>query len=232
MGSNYSQVNFIETQHLVYVDAFWVDKLEISNGQYRSCVNSGTCTPPNSINSATRNFYYSNPEYDRYPVIYVSWQQVVNYCEWAGKRLLTEAEWEKAARGGLYLDGDRLQKRANPILMRVYPWGNDFDKTKVNSAENGLGDTVAVGSNLAGASPYGVLDLAGNVWEWLFDSWSEGYYSNSPSRNPKGPPDNGGHVVRGGTWSDTALSVRVSLRNFAWYTLQAHNLGARCAMTP
>jgi len=160
--------------HTVYLDAFWIDQTEVTNGQYALCVADGACQEPHSSASKTRISYYGNPEFKDYPVTYVDWYMAEAYCAWAGRRLPSEAEWEKTARG---------------TDERLYPWGDEIDSTLANyggySRENS--DTTAVGSYPNGASPYGALDMAGNVWEWVADVYDFTYYSNSPTENPLGP---------------------------------------------
>ena len=138
--------------HKVVLDAFWIDQTEVTNKMYALCVQTSVCTPPSSTNSSTRPSYYENPEFEDYPVIYVDWYKAKTYCEWAGRRLPTEAEWEKAARG---TDG------------RNYPWGKDAPNKMLLNYNGNVGDTTEIGKYPAGASIYGALDMAGNAWEWV-----------------------------------------------------------------
>ncbi len=185
-------------QRSIFLDSYWIDKTEVTNIMYHQCVLSGSCSRPIYSRSFTRSNYFENPEFDNYPVIFVEWEQAQQYCTWAGRRLPTEAEWEKAARGP---DG------------WIYPWGNNRETCQLanyweyNREEKGnyifdenIGcakDTIKVGSMPEGMSFYGVQDLAGNVSEWVSDWYEEKYFSKMPSKNPEGPPDGTRRVIRG-----------------------------------
>jgi formylglycine-generating enzyme required for sulfatase activity len=201
--------------HTVTLDAFWVDQTEVTNKMYALCVGAGECPPPSSTKSYTLDSYYGNAQYDNYPVIYVSWNNAKAYCEWAGRRLPTEAEWEKAARG---TDG------------RIYPWGDAAPESTMLNFN--VGDTTEVGKYPNGASPYGALDMAGNVWEWVNDWYGESYYSNSPSENPQGPDSGQFRALRGGSWNYYDRLVRAASRD--WFAPDDfnNNFGFRCARSP
>jgi eukaryotic-like serine/threonine-protein kinase len=173
--------------HKVFLDEFWIDQTEVTNGMYAKCVSEGACKPPIRSSSSFRDSYFDNPKFVDYPVIYVSWEAAKGYCAWAGGKLPSEAEWEKAARG---------------TDERTYPWGNETPTCELANYSGCQIDTVAVGSYPDAASPYGVLDMAGNVWEFVSDWYGELYYSQSPASNPPGPASgDGGYVVlRGGSW--------------------------------
>ncbi len=210
--------------HTVYLDAFWIDQTEVTNSRYAKCVATGRCGLPFTSSSYTRESYYGNVEFDDYPVINVNWYNADLYCEWAGRRLPTEAEWEKAA------GWDDVKQR-----MYVYPWGNSINCTLANfgnSKDDGcIGDTTKVGSYLDGSSPFGGLDMAGNVLEWVNDWFDEYYYSISPSSNPLGPDSGQYRVYRGGSWDYQSSGLRVSWRGF-WDPSSAwSNDGIRCAMS-
>jgi formylglycine-generating enzyme required for sulfatase activity len=173
-------------------------------------VKARTCTPPHQYRSATRQRYYDDSAYANYPVVNVDWYQAWTFCQWEGKRLPTEAEWEKAARGS--------------SDIRIFPWGNSpINCTMANykSWTRGpcVGDTTEVGRYVADTSVYGVKDMTGNVWEWVADWYDRYYYQYSPYSNPTGPgwpsdyPDcRNCRVVRGGAWDWWDRYNRVSYR--------------------
>ncbi len=207
-----------QPQHTVYLDAFFIDKNEVTNAQYGDCVAAGKCSPHRESKSPTRATYYGNEQFNSYPVIYVLWQDAKAYCEWAGKRLPTEAEWEKAASW----DDTRKEKR-------IFPWGNEWDTKKAKSLESPPKDTVAVGSYPLGESPYHAMDMAGNVFEWVWDWWDgdEGtYYGNSPRDNPMGAASGISHVLRGGAYDRWPSALRTTQR-YGYYN--AATSGFRCA---
>ena len=189
--------------HTVSLGAFWVDQLEVTNAMYMLCVQAAGCEPPMDWSSNVRPSYFNDVEFKDYPVVHVTWQQAETYCKWAGRRLPTEAEWERAARGDDF---------------RNYPWGDAPASGEYANFNYLVGETSRVGSYLAGASPYGALDMAGNVWEWVADLYEVEYYKNSPEHKPPGPDFNSTNlrVIRGGSYQDAAVDLRVSKRGGAY----------------
>jgi formylglycine-generating enzyme required for sulfatase activity len=196
--------------HTVNLDAFWIDSYEVTNALYHKCVESAACQPPQNTSGGD----YDDPAHGNFPVVQVIWADADQYCHWAGKRLPTEAEWEKAARG---------------TDARIYPWGNTFDPALVNSAYNTNLKTTAVGSFPGGASPYGTMDMAGNVWEWVADWYDDHYYAQSPHDNPIGPITGTYKVARGGGYGGTEAVMRTSQRRTLYPDDYGGYLGFRCA---
>ncbi len=209
----------------VYLDEFWVDKYEVTNAQFAHFLNEEGNQEEDDvtwikIGGDGSNIIYAGGQYrprsgyENYPVTYVSWYGAQSYCQWAGKRLPTEAEWEKAARG---TDG------------RLWPWGNDWGEDKANCRDAGPGHATAVGSYPDGASPYGCMDMAGNVWEWVADRYQRDYYQAAPNRNPRGPNQGVSRVVRGGSWALPRGLARCTARFELLPWVRRDDLGFRCA---
>jgi formylglycine-generating enzyme required for sulfatase activity len=192
--------------HTVYLNEYWIDQHEVTNEQYTYCVAAGVCTEPHNRWSSLRDDYYGNIQYDNYPVMNVSWYQANDYCEWVGGRLPTEAEWEKAARG---TNGG------------LHPWGNQTPNANLYNIEQGTYDTTEVCHYTAGNSPYGICDMAGNVWEWVNDRYNANYYACSPISNPQGAEGGYQRVCKGGVRSSERSNLGPDDWNF--------NLGFRCA---
>jgi formylglycine-generating enzyme required for sulfatase activity len=210
-----------QLQRTVRLDAFRIDAVEVTNARYEKCVAAGVCTEPHDTASYTRPAYYGDPAYADYPVIAVDWTQAAAYCAWAGKRLPTEAEWEKAARGA---DGS------------IHPWGSapaSCERANFGAADGAgcIGDTAPVGSLSAGASPYGALDMAGNVQEWVSDWYQDDYYLSAPDDNPPGPAMGTHRVLRGGSWYDLPEAIRATARQAGSPTGWDYWYGFRCART-
>ena len=203
--------------HKIYLDAFWIDKTEVKNGMYDKCVQAGMCNAPASIGSAKREYYYGNPEFYDYPVIFILWNDAYAYCAWVNRRLPTEAEWEKAARG---IDG------------RPYTWGIASPSNSLLNYNSVIGDTTEVGKYPDGLSPYGALDMAGNVWEWVADWYDPSYYSVSPFSNPLGPNLGEYHVLRGGSWFSLEYNIRSTVREHSEPGFRQDLIGFRCANSP
>jgi len=194
--------------HQVILDAYWIDRSEVTNAMYAKCVAHGVCKEPVNKSSSTQSSYYSNSDFDNFPVIYVDWNMAQTYCEWRGDKLPTEAQWEKAARG---TDG------------RIYPWGENINCSYANyywsppnymlweSSDYCVGDTTKVGNYEKGKSPYGLYDMIGNVSEWVADWAGAVYEPNSTLVNPQGPATGVYRMTRGGSWRDIPFPVSLSM---------------------
>jgi formylglycine-generating enzyme required for sulfatase activity len=221
--------------HMADLDAFWIDRTEVTNEMFaRFVAVAGYKTRAEKIGNSTV-FNPSTAKWERvtganwqhpsgsgsdltgleqHPVVHVTWDDADAYCQWAGRRLPTEAEWEKAARG---TDG------------RLYPWGNSRPTDKLSNFGMNVGSTMSVGSYPDGMSPYGALDMSGNVWEWVADYHSEEYYRASPPRNPQGPSSGIDRIMRGGSWYMEAGNIRAAYRGWDDQTDMNVHVGFRCA---
>lgn len=201
-------------EHTVFLDSYYIYRTEVTNAMYQECVNAKACPKPAQVFSATHADYFVNPQYSKYPVIYVSWTGALSYCQWAIAKLPTEAQWEKAARG---TDG------------RLFPWGNDTPTSSLLSFNSR--DTAEIGSFPQGVSPYGALDMAGNVLEWVNDRFQSGYYSVSPLENPIGPAGTDRRVIRGGAWHHSDISaLRTVARASLKESYTGNDIGFRCVI--
>jgi len=230
MGTSNS-LGYVEEhpQHTVYLDSYWIDQTEVTNSMYSLCISAGVCHVPASRSSFTIQNYFNEPNYANYPVLAVTWEQAATYCEWVNRRLPTEAEWEKAARG---------------ITGIKYPWGDEFDCLKGNfdteekadlytvAAGNKIcdkyDDTSPVGTYPEGVSPFGALDMSGNVYEWVADWY--GSYTSGYVKNPPGPETGTERVLRGGSWNSDSEDVRAAARIHFDPLYTTSDFGFRCAM--
>ncbi|HZU87085.1 MAG TPA: formylglycine-generating enzyme family protein [Anaerolineaceae bacterium] len=248
MGSSSGGANE-QPLHTVYLDAFWIDSTEVTNAMFTLFIEAtgyqtdaegqgGAWIYDGAGWSETPGADWQHPRgpgsdltgLEDHPVVNVSWNDAAAYCAWAGVRLPTEGEWEKAARG---LDD------------RTYPWGDqspagdllNFADINLNvdwasaSVDDGYQFTAPVGSYPAGASPYGALDMAGNVWEWVNDWYSPTYYAVSPASNPAGPATGTSRVLRGGSWNHDGANLHSSLRLWNDPAAAIDNFGFRCAQS-
>ncbi len=199
----------------VYLDTFYIDQWEVTNQQFAEFVAATGYVTDAEKKGESQTWRTANaPGREKYPVVWMSWNDADAYCRWDGKRLPTEAEWEKAARGS---DG------------RIWPWGSNWVNTRANTSDGGPGSVTLVGSYPSGASPYGVMDTTGNVWEWVADWYDALWYSNSPLRNPGGPPAGVSRVLRGGGFRNPPWEVRAVHRHSGGPDGYAPDHGFRCA---
>jgi len=197
----------------IFLDEFYIDQYEVTNRQYAACVRAGRCNLPRLPRSVNFANYYAATEFGNHPVIWVSWQDGADYCAYRGKRLPTEAEWEKAARGP---------------ENTLYPWGK-AEPTAESNFNYIIGDASAVGSFPQDHNGYGVYDMGGNVREWVYDWYQWDYYQTASQNNPIGPDEGVTKVLRGGSWNDVAIYVRTTSRKNFLPDSYDSNLGFRCA---
>ncbi len=198
--------------HSVSLSAYWITQTKITNRMYALCVGVGVCSPPATLPGVP---LYTNPAYADHPVVGVTWEQANAYCGWAGGRLPTEAEWEKAARG----------PQGQP-----YPWGNEAPSCDRLNFNHCVRSTTPVNAYPAGASPYLALDMAGNVFEWVLDWYDAAYYANAPIQDPPGPESGTYRVIRGSSFESTPEQVDLSIRRPATPDQVRRDVGFRCVI--
>jgi formylglycine-generating enzyme required for sulfatase activity/CHAT domain-containing protein len=232
MGSNKGRPEE-RPAHQVTLSDYYMDLYEVSNKAYRSCIQAGACKNPRDKTSPSHSDYFTNPKYDNYPVINVTWEQADTFCKWRGGQLPTEAQWEKAASGP---------------KGSLYPWGNsvsgnagDFanfcDKNCTYGApdsrfDDGYEDLAPVDAYPEGVSPYGIYNMAGNVWEWVADYYDAGYYAKSPAVDPLGPDSGTVRILRGGGWHLSLVDLNTIRRTSNSPTLYNDYIGFRCVRKP
>ena len=219
MGAEYGDLfaaSNTKPYHLVYLDGFYMDVHEVTNADYAVCVSAGKCKQPESVESKTRSDYYTNPTYASFPVVNVTWQEAADYCAFVEKRLPTEAEWERAARG----------KEDN----RRYPWGSGTPRTYNMNISLIPGDTERVNIYAQGLSPYGVADAMGNVSEWTSDWYDASWYETKEQDNPQGPQNGYEKVVRGDSFETGIPELHIASRFGMSPESYSYAVGFRCAM--
>jgi formylglycine-generating enzyme required for sulfatase activity len=260
MGDNYDEGNPREKPvHTVYLDTYYIGEYEVTNESYKRFIDDegyeneeywsiggfGSVSEPLHWNDATYNGggILGN---EKFPVVGVSWFEAAAYCSWLSAktgsvyRLPMEAEWEKAARGGDYLDGDENSQVPNPIPQRRYPWVNEIDGSYANYLDsgdpydNGLtpvgyydGSVQADFATHDNASPYGAYDMAGNVCEWIKDYYQDGYDAGTVT-NPQGPKWGNGYVIRGGAFLYETFKLRSAYRGAYYPSFRGAYIGIRC----
>ena len=196
-----------QPSRMVYLSSYAMDRLEVTNIEYGEFIKSEM----KALENPYLDLYAPNE-----PVTGVTWRLADRFCRWRGKRLPTEAEWEKAARG---TDG------------RDYPWGDEWSPWNANTHENGPGRAVSVGSYPQGASPYGLFDMSGNAAEWVADYFDPTYYEYGEIYDPAGPFQVLDHVIRGGSWDSSAEHATVYFRDSSHSVQPNNRVGFRCAIS-
>lgn len=209
--------------HPVSLSAFEIDRTEVTLGHYWQCVQAKACAAPINDAAGSEPHYASTPSFDNHPVVHIPWGEANNYCQWRGKRLPTEAEWELVA-------GWDVQKNAKSM----WPWGNTADGGVSNVGDASPGQAAVVGTFPTDKSPVGALDMAGNVSEWVFDWYKADYYSVADDTDPVGPShrrgEGTGRVVRGGSYADSSMeNARTANRRHQAESYGYPAIGFRCA---
>lgn len=227
-GTDREALDDEKPRHRVTLDAFWLDRTEVTNTMFALCVAAGACHERTyspylwGVRLPNGTPYYGEAAYREDPVIMLDSDEAQAYCHWAGRRLPTEAEWEKAARGPATGSDDE----------RLYPWGADLDCAHASylGCDQGPGEVT---SHPLGASPYGALDLSGNLWEWVSDWYDPNYYQHSPAQNPTGPTLGEFRTIRGGGWHSNPAQLRITNRSTGKPEHSTDGeIGFRCAQTP
>ena len=228
MGSNEEGYQDQQPQHEISLDDYWIDKYEVTNHDFARFLNAkgnqieggSSWLNTNGVGCHIKEidgYFKVIAGYETHPVIHATWYGARAYAQWAGKRLPTEAEWEKAASW-------------NPELKKKYrwPWGDTWDSERLTSWKGVHLFTVPVDSHPNGASPYGVFNMAGNVWEWCADWYSHDYYKTSPYKNPTGPVSGEYRVIRGGSWGSYNIFSSTSYRSISQPQSSNFDVGFRC----
>lgn len=196
----------------VSLDGYWIGVTDVTNKMYAQCVATGNCAAPAQELGTP---VYSNPDFGDYPVVGVTWDMAANYCKWAQASLPTEAQWEKAARG---------------TNGASYPWGNDAPGCDLANFLGCLGHTSGASAYPEGRSSYGLLDMAGNVFQWVNDFYDEHYYDSMPAQNPTGPGTGQSHVIRGSSFESDSSLTQSAVRHFGASAYHSRDLGFRCVV--
>jgi formylglycine-generating enzyme required for sulfatase activity len=205
-AGNNCPLDTFATTNQITLSAFAIDQHEVTQADYQLCVAAGSCDAPSDG--------YDPVQLANFPVVYVEWSDAVDFCTFARKRLPTEAEWEKAARG---TEGP------------TYPWGEAAPTCLLANFSGCGGQATAVGIHTGDASPYGATEMAGNVFEWVADYYDSNYYTNSPATDPPGPTSGGDRVVRGGSFESNATALRTFEREHESASKTDKAIGFRCA---
>jgi formylglycine-generating enzyme required for sulfatase activity len=225
-------------QHTVFQSSYCISEREVTNGEWKDCVSAGACTEPHDLSSVTREDYYLNPAYSDHPVIHVDWYQAQEYCRWIGGDLPTESQWEKAARGGCEIRGS-ASSCEDEEDEPTYPWGEAAPGCELSNFCSSypysccVGDTDTAGSREPGASCYRIINLSGNVAEWVRDWYDADYYENGgpPWIDPGGPASGFYRIIRGGSWEFDIGILPVHSRVQYGPSMSTEYIGLRC-VTP